>query len=292
LFLRVSHAVSRRQEFSADALASRVVGARPLVEGLKRVQVAAPAYDAYWSSEVAPVLNAGFLPPIMEGFDRFTGQESVSARMNGALDRTLREGKSNPYDTHPALPERIAAVAHLSPGPQAAHDPPAITLLAGLPDLERRWLESVADPGGVEKLRTVAWDAVLLQVFLPEWRAAIEGNADVLRGVTFDLLGQVIAQTRKRAARLELPPGLEDTWKSRATTFHWLLSVAMAVALEREGWTIEAPPGAQVSARLGGLEIRPFEVIEALRTGSKSTEEWREEASRMGLEGKGLLGLE
>jgi heat shock protein HtpX len=40
LFLRVSHAVSRRQELTADELAAVTVGARPLIEGLKKIHAA------------------------------------------------------------------------------------------------------------------------------------------------------------------------------------------------------------------------------------------------------------
>ncbi|HMH76247.1 MAG TPA: hypothetical protein VK547_06445, partial [Candidatus Udaeobacter sp.] len=53
LFLRVSHAVSRRQELAADRLAAHVVGARPLAEGLRKIHVAAPVFGYYWSNEVA-----------------------------------------------------------------------------------------------------------------------------------------------------------------------------------------------------------------------------------------------
>jgi len=85
LFLRISHAVSRRQEFSADALASRVVGSRTLVGGLKKVHAAGPAFDAYWSQEVVPVLQAGYLLPIADGFRSFTAHERVRKAMSGVL---------------------------------------------------------------------------------------------------------------------------------------------------------------------------------------------------------------
>jgi hypothetical protein len=46
------------------SLAARKIGAGPLIEGLKRVHGAAPAFHSYRRGEVLPLLNSGFLPPI------------------------------------------------------------------------------------------------------------------------------------------------------------------------------------------------------------------------------------
>jgi len=51
LFLRVTHAVSRRQEYIADELAARVVGAAPMTSALRKVHATTPAFSAYWQSE-------------------------------------------------------------------------------------------------------------------------------------------------------------------------------------------------------------------------------------------------
>jgi hypothetical protein len=45
------------QEFVADELAARTVGAKPLTEGLPNVRKVAPAFDYYWRSECTPVFN-------------------------------------------------------------------------------------------------------------------------------------------------------------------------------------------------------------------------------------------
>src|SRR5262245_37967839 len=116
MFLRVTHAVSRRQEFIADALAARTVGARPLKDGLCRVHKVAPAFDYYWRSECAPVFNAGFLPPLADGFDEFISAGHIADSMHRRLEAQLADGKADPYDTHPPLRERIAAIACLPEG--------------------------------------------------------------------------------------------------------------------------------------------------------------------------------
>src|SRR5215813_6253419 len=65
LFMRVTQAVSRRQEFVADQLAARIVGAQPLASALRSGAAASMGFRSYWSHEYLPVLNAGYRPPLM-----------------------------------------------------------------------------------------------------------------------------------------------------------------------------------------------------------------------------------
>src|SRR2546425_7394449 len=75
LFLRITHAISRRQEYTADALAARAEGARPVVHALRVIHGTAGAFDTFWQSEVVPVLSAGFCPALAEGFNQFLSAE-------------------------------------------------------------------------------------------------------------------------------------------------------------------------------------------------------------------------
>ena len=290
LFLRISQAVSRRQEFSADALASRVIGSRPLSEGLKKVQTAAGAYDAFWSQEVVPVLQAGFLPPIADGFHRFTAHARVSRAMANLLEEGLKQTAADPYDTHPPLAERIAAVADLPAGPDPAGEPPAISLLSDVSDLERRWLATVINPEVVAKLSVVPWDAVVSTAVLPRWRAALAEHAAVIEGATVADFASVVAECRERGERL---PQTEDDGgdpEARAAFVRWLAAAATTLALERAGWTIEAPPGAPYAARRGADELLPFEAMQKMRDGAMTDEAWRAETERLGVSALPLVG--
>ena len=109
-FLRLTQAVSRRQEFIADEIAARVAGSAAMMSALRKVHGGALAFHGYWNTEVGPVLNAGYLPPIAAGFTKFAEIESVRARIDDAVNSAEHVGQSDPYDTHPALGERIAAL--------------------------------------------------------------------------------------------------------------------------------------------------------------------------------------
>jgi hypothetical protein len=77
--LRITHAVSRCQEFAADEFAVRLVGSRPVSEGFKLIHGAALAFNAYWRNDVVPVLSRGFHAPMAEGFHRhFTSPQIVA----------------------------------------------------------------------------------------------------------------------------------------------------------------------------------------------------------------------
>lgn len=278
-FLRVSHAVSRRQEFSADALASRVVGARPLIEGLKKVHAAAPAFPAYWSQEVVPMLNAGYLPPLADGFRRFTSDPRVQTTMSGAIAEGLENTETDPYDTHPPLAERIRGVARLPQGPDPTAEPPAISLLNDVHELERRLLATAADTSAVRSLKPVEWDSVLQTVLLPGWRETVKKNAESLAGATIGGLPEAIATLRAPLSRM--PEG-NDRHSRDAFTL-WLPGAAAALALDRAGFTLTTAPGAPIAVRVNDTELLPFEIVHQLAHGTLSADEWRSEAARLGV---------
>ena len=78
MFLRRTAALKRRQEFLADELAARIAGAEATIETLEATGRAAPAFDAFWRGEAAPVLESGHRAPLLEGFRRFRDVDTVS----------------------------------------------------------------------------------------------------------------------------------------------------------------------------------------------------------------------
>lgn len=128
LYLRVSQAVSRRQELEADAAAVAIAGRRPMGEALRKVRASAAAWDFYLASYCSLIGPAQARPA-----DLFAGyytllrepsrQEELAKVVNAPEERS-------PYDSHPSLSERLAAIAAL-PEPAARPDPrPALALLA------------------------------------------------------------------------------------------------------------------------------------------------------------------
>jgi Zn-dependent protease with chaperone function len=175
LFLRVSHAVSRQQEYAADALAARVVGAGALVGGLKSVHRAAEAFQAYWRGEVAPVLSAGFRPPVAAGFAAFMNAEHISRETASSLAREMENQTESPYDTHPSLKDRIVALGGEKipePGASAA---PAMSLLDDVDALERELLSTIFPDDAGRAFKNIRWSDTLADVYLPAWKSTVVG---------------------------------------------------------------------------------------------------------------------
>src|SRR5262249_52967625 len=141
------------------------------------------AFQPYWSGEVDPVLSAGFLPPLADGFGRFVEQPKIAERIQQAIETDAREGRHDPYDSHPSLRERLAALGEAGETPVAG-DASALTLLDGVSALERDLLVAVADADRVRKLKPVSWDDVGSAVYIPRWQAFVREHASVLSGKT------------------------------------------------------------------------------------------------------------
>jgi hypothetical protein len=277
MFLRITHAVSRQQEFAADALASRVVGARALIDGLKKIHGSAVAFEVYWQSALGPVLNAGFHPPLAEGFARYMSAPSVMKFMDEATQRALKEGMTDPYDTHPSLQSRIEAVANLPQGRELTEDPPAISLLENVPELETWLFSKLAQLNHVSAFKPLAWEDTGVQVYLPMWKRFARENVSYLTGVTPAAFPE-IAKTLDEFAR-KFPGASFDDRRSQANL---VLGVALAVALHEQGWELHTQLHDQAYFQHNEMEIYPFSVIEDLAKGKLQPEAWQRQCEAAG----------
>jgi Zn-dependent protease with chaperone function len=128
LYFRVSQAVSRRQELEADASAVAVAGRRPMGEALRKVRGSATAWDFYLSAYGGLIGPAQARPAdIFAGYYTLMREPSRQAEVAKAADAPEER---SPYDSHPSLAERLAAIARL-PEPAVRPDSrPALALLA------------------------------------------------------------------------------------------------------------------------------------------------------------------
>lgn len=287
MFLRITHAVSRRQEFVADELAARAIGSKPLADGLRTVHGAAPAFEYYWAGECEPVLGAGFRPPLLEGFRHYLLTRQVSEAIGRQLEEEM-QGKGNPYDTHPPLAERIRAVEHLPAGDIPHPDSAAISLLGNIPALEHALLHSLAGADVASKLQPVVWADVGRKVYLPQWVGLVQANTEPLAGVTTDSL------PASAAAQASFVVRFVNLSRERPSTEHApalanaVVGSALSVLLVNRGLVPDAMPGKPVSFSIGGHELRPFDVLESLANGQLTAASWEAQRRTFGIEGAEL----
>jgi heat shock protein HtpX len=280
LFLRVTHAVSRRQEFIADEVAARVVGGNAMSSGLRKVNAASFAYQNYWYAELTPVMQAGFCPPVTAGFGRYMERPALSHLFEALMQHEETQGKTDPFDTHPSLRDRVAALRAQPSMP--AHDArPASLLLRDVEQWERRVLGALS--AHFAALKPVDWSRVSDTVYRPLWRQRIEQHGSLLREFT------IASPPAQRETLIRIGRSIvraNDAPDEACLGAAWQLIVAgFSLALEPHGWDADTSPGEEVTLRRGSDELRPWSELSELVNGSKTLEAWHMRVSLLGIGG-------
>jgi len=283
LFLRAINLVSRRQEYRADELASLVAGPQSLIHGLRIVHGAALAWPAYWSTEMAPMLNSGCLPSITSGFSEFLAAPSISPQVEKGVETEIREGKTEPYDSHPPLRDRIAAVEALPDRHSPDDVRPACSLLEDMGAVELAFLEAVNPEMPKGSLKRVSWEEQGTTLLIPSWTDTVNEYAPLLQGMSVGNLFESLAKVPQIAPQIRDPKGMLLTPEQRVERARLLLGRALGLALVNHGWQLHARPG-EFSLDWNGEQIDPFKLIQQLSDGSISKEAWAEKCRALGIE--------
>jgi heat shock protein HtpX len=260
MFLRITHAVSRNQEFCADAVAARIGGARNVITSLEKVHGAGMAFGPYWTDEVVPVLSAGYRPPIAAGFSSFLRSQTIDAAVEKALNEAKKEGKHNPYDTHPPLKERIAAVKDLPMGPES-NGRASIELLDDVASLEREVLVFGASEREVKKLKEIDWHETTEAVYLPRWKELLAVNLGLLKGAT-GLSFLELIKDKVKLQKIKLPNKVTPPIDAMPEIASMLYSIAVILKLLEAGGEMSCNLGEPVTVHLNGTVYEPFKVFQ------------------------------
>ncbi|MFI5532194.1 M48 family metalloprotease [Kitasatospora sp. NPDC051853] len=115
LYLRVSEAVGRRQEYAADLVAARLAGRDATASALRRIPALDAAQDFYLGNYATLGWEAGLLPPpgqLYGGLAHLLADPERRKELD-ALALELPETEHDPYDSHPPIERRVAAVEAL-----------------------------------------------------------------------------------------------------------------------------------------------------------------------------------
>jgi heat shock protein HtpX len=284
MFLRVSTAVSRHQEYLADKLAAETVGAGPLISGLRKVEVGGGAFRSYLAEEVVPILNAGYAPPLVEGFSTYLLQPQLTEAMSKDNDNEVSDTGANPFDTHPRLADRILALRGFTSPASVENTGHAIDLLNDASSLERALLNCGA-AAQRQPLRPVSWSLVATQVYLPMWLPVLERHAAQLAAVNVQALPTSVTAAIPLALHLTGAGGEYVPGEELARRLAWTVGAAVCAALVRRGWTLETAPGRGFRVSDGRLESEPFVQVEAIIFGRARPTAWLEFCAQAGLSG-------
>jgi heat shock protein HtpX len=279
--LRITAVISRRQEFAADACAAGRAGRDAHVAALRTLAAYAPAFDAYWQDDVAPALERGARPPIAQGFVRFAEAEPIREATSELLARELAERRTEAYDSHPALAERIAAVEHLPAG-----DPDdsgsASALLDSPAELELELLRFLFGAQVAQDTDPVRWEEIAERIYVPVHERLVRDHAWVLDGVTFGSLPASVDRLDATAERLRKDDRELDEEGSRDKAAA-ILAAGGILALRSHGWTVDALPGLPVVCRRTDVGVSPHQMVESLRSGDLTRERFDADSRELGI---------
>jgi heat shock protein HtpX len=283
LFMRVTQALSRQQEFEADRLAAGIVGSTIMADALRTVRYTSVAFSVYWQNEVMPLLNAGYRPPVTEGFLRYLETQSVR-EMIASYQAEAASEKTDPYDTHPAMHERIAAIHEMRIDAGESDARTAITLVKQSDSLE---LALLLDMGGVEsleRLRVISWEDAG-QVYRERWRHEQLPFEETLAGLTIGDLGEYI-NSPKPAMLTVLRGAMRNPLLSSVDArdiARGIAADAVSLALSDAGWTIGPILGQPITMLNGERSVQPFTHANAIVKGDMTPAQWRELMAGLGV---------
>lgn len=298
LFLRITQAISRRQEYAADALAAKVVGAKHLIDGLKVVHGGALAFTAYWQSEYIPAVAAGFRPPLAQGFSQFMSNERLTKAVDEAVSKELENDEENPFDTHPPLPRRIEALASSPSDGEQEDTRRAIELLGGKKRLEKDLLATIVVDDHFAKLKVISWSDAPARVYLPQWQEQAAKDAQALATMSPRKIPTTVAGMVKLAPKLfrgevdDLRALNDIDDKTLAHAVADRLAGTFAVALIRRGWALGGEVGEAFTFEKDGQQLEVFRQLHELVDGKLSADEWRTALEVAGVERMRLVPKE
>lgn len=255
-FVRYSSSVSRAQEVAADAISAKVAGAAAAARALV-LTGRSPLWQAYLTCEVAPMLNAGFLPQLLEGFRHF---EAACKRPPQTEDPDADSERASPFDTHPTLAERLAALG--VPKPKDIEQVGSLDLLDATQDAEEYVLrQMLRDPQ--LPLKPLAWSAAGHELWLPRFRGTIARFESAFEHATPEGLPAVIAHVEEWGERLRVGLALYSGEAKRRHVVG-MFGTWFVVYLADLGFDVEALPGHPVRASRGSVSLEPFNEISLL----------------------------
>ena len=279
-FMRITQAISRRQEVRSDELACHVAGSQALIDGLENIRKCSTALNAYWNSFVLPVAMGGYQPDLAHGFQRFMQAPGIAKATSEILAQQVSAEKTSPFDSHPPLSKRIEQARQLNlPASEAfgsavAADQPMIALIDDLGPLQSDLLKKVIPVLAASDLKPLSWETAGADIYIPAWRKRIAPFVQFLSARKMGELPLLVLDPRPLAELVPNPSKVRLNQAQRIAAACDILFCAFAVCLLDNGWKLITEPGNMTLVN-GERTVDPGAVIGNLRTGKLTVVAWK-----------------
>jgi Zn-dependent protease with chaperone function len=295
LYLRLTRSMSRRQELAADALSAAIVGNDAARRALEKISVGAPLYGRYLQSDVGFAVTRGAMPmDLSPGFARLR-ERLLATDAGRSFVAAVRMRATDPYDTHPALADRLRALEPRAGASETRPDErPAVALFADPAALDA-WLHeatrerviaaAAADGRSVGAVRSLPWSSIPGEVYAPAAREAARRAAERLHplfpeatslGAMFAAVWRELDRGSMAQVALRLDPGLgqmprDDGERAATRLCGELLATLMQGALLERGAVMQDSLGEEdLVLRAGEERVAPGELLRLLATDGKA----------------------
>jgi heat shock protein HtpX len=288
IFMRITQAISRRQELRSDELACHIAGSQALIDGLENIRRCQPALNSYWNSVVFPVAVCGFQPALAEGFGRYMHAPQIEKATAEFLKEQSKVEKPSPFDTHPTLSKRVEKAREYNLSIPEIDDAgfdtalPMVSLIDGLPSLEAAMLKKYVPVLAEKELKPLDWSATGSEVYVPMWRKEVAPFQSALAGKTLADLPALAADPRPIAVLVPNPPKGALTDKQRTARAYDILFMAIALSLADNGWTVRSEPGTMRFER-DGKKAEPGKWIGEIIAKKMTADGWAQLRAENGL---------
>lgn len=288
IFMRISQAISRRQEMRCDELACYIAGSKPLIEGLEGIRRCSAELSRYWNSFVLPVAIGGFQPDLANGFQQFMQAAPVIKATSEYLSRHASVRKPLPFDSHPPLNMRIEQARRIDmPAPQNSEsqdacDLPMISLIEDVRSLEASLLKKVFPAVAAGDLKPVDWETAGADIYIPGWRKRVADYLPFLSKKKMGDLPILVLDPRPVAMEVYNATAGRLNQPQRIAFAYDVLFCAFALCLIENGWKLIAKPGYLILEN-GVSTLDPATVIGELRSGKLSVVTWRTFCAEFGI---------
>jgi hypothetical protein len=134
------------------------------------------------------------------------------------------------------------------------------------------------------------WQSAATKVWLPAWDKTVRRYAAGLKGVTAASLPRLLQSPGELGTQIDRSAGRLLPADEKTAGLVWIAGTALAVALARQGWTLDTSPGAPVSLERDGYRIEPFAAVAKLGSGEPVADAWPAVCQQAGIADLALDG--
>lgn len=222
----------------------------------------------------------------------FVGRTSEA--IDELLAQAMKQTKTDIYDSHPALKDRLDAIA-LVQGPEPMrNDPPAIEMIRNLEQLEVEMISDLAKSLGEKTPTPIPWEEVGERVTVPGEIQFLQTASAELNDVSLWQAAEMLESQDHRSKLINesftnhlsnVAAQQGQSAEKQITIFAGrIVAVWSLLALRLKGWKIVASVAEAPRAEKDGARAEPFAWVEALIEKKGSLSEFQDQLEQLGID--------